>query len=67
MSLENKSKNANRISQNIEALQWRIRNNFNLPLDNLQPGTCEQPYLEYPSFLAEEYRYISGYLEFAHF
>ena len=58
MSLENTSNNADRISQNMEALQWRIRNNFDLPVDNLQPVTCEQPYLDHPSFLADEHRLV---------
>jgi len=31
-SLETSNREANRMSQNIESLQWRIKNNYNLPI-----------------------------------
>jgi len=31
-SLETSNREANRMSQNIESLQWRIKNNYNLPV-----------------------------------
>jgi hypothetical protein len=36
MNIINSEKAAQRMSQNVEELQWRIRNNFDLPVDHFQ-------------------------------
>ena len=38
------NKEVDRMSKNVEALQWRIRNHFDIPLDNLTAETCRQEY-----------------------
>eukprot|EP00092_Neocalanus_flemingeri_P076051 GFUD01094292.1.p1 GENE.GFUD01094292.1~~GFUD01094292.1.p1 ORF type:complete len:710 (+),score=200.59 GFUD01094292.1:533-2662(+) len=42
MNISNTTKTADKMSKDMESLQWRIRNNFDLPFDNLTPLTSEQ-------------------------
>jgi len=37
MDMTNTNKAMNRMSKDVETLQWRIRNNFDLPVENLSP------------------------------
>ena len=45
MNIINSEKAAQRMSQNVEELQWRIKNNFELPVDYFQKplATNKQP------------------------
>ena len=49
MSVTNSKKAAQRMNQNVEELQWRIKNNFEMPLEYYQekqerslPGFAER-------------------------
>ena len=42
ININNTNKEVDRMSKNMEALQWRIRNNFDLPVDSLTTVTSEQ-------------------------
>ena len=42
MSVVNSKKAALRMSQNVEELQWRIKNNFDLPVEVL-PSPAKKP------------------------
>merc|ERR1711892_481415 len=44
INMTNTKKEVDRMSKNVEALQWRIRNHFDVPLDNLTTETCKQEY-----------------------
>merc|ERR1712106_191930 len=46
LNMTNTTNAMDKMSKNVESLQWRIRNNFDLPVDNLTPVTCEQQYQE---------------------
>ena len=46
LNMTNTTNAMDRMSKNVESLQWRIRNNFDLPVDNLTPVTYEQQYQE---------------------
>jgi len=37
LDMTNTNKAMNRMSKDVESLQWRIRNNFDLPVENLSP------------------------------
>ena len=44
MSVDSSNKAVERMSQNVEELQWRIRNNFDLPIVHHQnPSRDDQP------------------------
>jgi len=47
INMTNTKKEVDRMSKNFEALQWRIRNHFDVPLDNMTPETCKQEYQEH--------------------
>merc|ERR1711892_1109567 len=47
INMTNTKKEVDRMSKNVEALQWRIRNHFDVPLDNLTTETCKQEYQEH--------------------
>merc|ERR1711892_536874 len=47
INMTNTNKEVDRMSKNVEALQWRIRNHFDVPIDNLTPETCKQEYQEH--------------------
>merc|ERR1711892_1594906 len=47
MKMTNTRKEVDRMSKNVEALQWRIRNQYDVPVDNLTPETCKQEYLKH--------------------
>ena len=40
--MSNTSKEVDRMKKNVESMQWRIRNKFDLPVDHLTPVTSEQ-------------------------
>ena len=42
MNISNTNKEVDRMKQNVESMQWRIRNKFDLPVQNLTPLTSEQ-------------------------
>eukprot|EP00092_Neocalanus_flemingeri_P070157 GFUD01086076.1.p1 GENE.GFUD01086076.1~~GFUD01086076.1.p1 ORF type:complete len:635 (+),score=205.79 GFUD01086076.1:374-2278(+) len=42
MNISDTTKSADKMSKDMESLQWRIRNNFDLPFDNLTSLTSEQ-------------------------
>eukprot|EP00092_Neocalanus_flemingeri_P050797 GFUD01058838.1.p1 GENE.GFUD01058838.1~~GFUD01058838.1.p1 ORF type:complete len:729 (+),score=223.06 GFUD01058838.1:320-2506(+) len=42
MNISDTTKSAEKMSKDMESLQWRIRNNFDLPVDKLTPLTSEQ-------------------------
>eukprot|EP00092_Neocalanus_flemingeri_P019131 GFUD01020724.1.p1 GENE.GFUD01020724.1~~GFUD01020724.1.p1 ORF type:complete len:723 (-),score=213.29 GFUD01020724.1:298-2466(-) len=42
MNISDTTKSAEKMSKDMESLQWRIRNNFDLPFDNLTSLTSEQ-------------------------
>ena len=44
MNMTNTTNAMDKMSKNVESLQWRIRNNFDLPVDNLTPVTYEEQY-----------------------
>ena len=46
LNMTNTTNAMDRMSKNVESLQWRIRNNFDLPVDNLTPVTSQQQYQE---------------------
>ena len=47
INMTNNNKEVDRMSKNVEALQWRIRNHFDVPVENLTPETCKQEYQEH--------------------
>jgi hypothetical protein len=54
--MTNTSQEVDRMSKNVEALQWRIRNNFDLPVDSLTLVTSEQEYqrTSFPTIYADQ-------------
>ena len=42
LNMSNTSKEVDRMKKNVESMQWRIRNKFDLPVDHLTPVTSEQ-------------------------
>ena len=47
INMKHTSKEVDRMSKSVEALQWRIRNHFDVPVDNLTTETCKQEYQEH--------------------
>ena len=53
MSVDSSNKAVERMSQNVEELQWRIRNNFDLPIVHHQnPSRDDQP-VSLPVYMPE--------------
>merc|ERR1719341_3162396 len=42
LNMSNTSKEVDRMKKNVESMQWRIRNKFDLPVDHLTPVTSEK-------------------------
>jgi len=55
--MTNTNKEANRMSKNMEALQWRVRNHFDLPVENISSGALDQT-----TFLADKKKSDAKYI-----
>ena len=55
MSVDSSNKAVERMSQNVEELQWRIRNNYELPVEICSPSTHRPSQL-----LLERYLTVTG-------
>ena len=47
MNVSNTNKEVVRMKQNVESMQWRIRNKFDLPVQNLTPLISEHQNYDY--------------------
>jgi len=55
LNLTDTNKVADRMSRNVEALQWRIRNSFDLPVDNLTSVTSDHERASLPACVVTQY------------
>ena len=53
MSVDSSNKAVERMSQNVEELQWRIRNNFDLPIVHHQNSNRDEQPVSLPVCLPE--------------
>ena len=53
LSVDSSNKAVERMSQNVEELQWRIRNNFDLPIVHHQNSNRDEQPVSLPVYMPE--------------